>query len=116
MLFIARGQGHRLRQATTLVCFKDGYCSMDQLQAWIQAIEVARRQYDLGDNADLVDVLRSTLLATREALPGFVQSLVEAGWETGSDSMMFGSPSHLILGADEGLGDTRGDSEDKKSR
>lgn len=89
---------------------------MDQLQAWIQGIEVARRLGDLGDNADLADVLRSTLLATREALPGFVQSLVEAGWETGNDSMMFGSPSHLIMGIDGGLKGMRGDGEDKKER
>ncbi|KAH0834243.1 hypothetical protein J3R83DRAFT_11572 [Lanmaoa asiatica] len=75
---------------------------MDQLQAWIQAIEVTRRLCDLGDNADLVDVLRSTLLAIREVLPGFVHSLVEAGWETGNDSMMFGSPNHLNLGDRKG--------------
>ncbi|KAG8216319.1 hypothetical protein J3R82DRAFT_6386 [Butyriboletus roseoflavus] len=116
VLFIAGDQGHRFSQVTTLVCFKDGYYSMDQLQAWIQAVEVARRLCDLGDSADLVDVLRSTLLATRQALPGFVQSLTETGWQTGNDSMMFGSPSHLILEADEGLGDTRGDGEDKKHR
>lgn len=112
VLFIASGKGQGLCQVTTLVCFKDGYCSMDQLQAWIHAIEVARRLSDLGDNADPVDVLRSTLLATREALPGFVQSLVEAGWETGNDSMMFGSPNHLILGIE----DMRDDNEDKKQR
>jgi hypothetical protein len=114
VLFIASGKGQG--QVATLVCFKDGYCSMDQLQAWIHAIEVARRLPDLGDNADPVDVLRSTLLATREALPGFVQSLVEAGWETGNDSMMFGSPNNLILGIDKGLEDMRGDNEDKKQR
>lgn len=117
VLFIADAQGHHFRRVTILVCFKDGYCSMDQLQAWIQAIEVARRLCDLGNNADLVDILRSTLLATREALPGFVQSLVEAGWETGNDSMMFGSPGHSILRIDEGLKDMpRGDGEDKKER
>lgn len=112
VLFIAGG---RLRRITTLVCFKDGYSSMDQLQAWIQAIEVTRRLCDLRDNADLVDVLRSTLLATRDVLPDFVRSLVEAGWETGSDSMMFGSPNHLMLGLEEGLEDIR-DGEDKKKR
>ena len=114
VLFIAGGKGQG--QLTTLVCFKDGYCPMDQLQAWVHAIEVARRLRDLGDNADPVDVLRSTLLATREALPGFVQSLAEAGWETGNDSMMYGSPNHLILGIDKGLEVMRGDNEDKKHR
>ena len=117
VLFIVGGNGHGLRQITTSVCFKDGYSPMDQLQAWIHAIEVARRLCDLGENADPVDVLRSTLLATREALPRFVRSLVEAGWETGNESMMLGSPNHLILGIDKGLEDIHGDEDkDKKQR
>lgn len=117
MLFIVGGKkGHGSRRVNTAVCFKDGYRSMDQLQAWIHAIELARQLHSFGDDADPVDVLRSTLLATREALPGFIRSLVEAGWETGNDSMMFGSPNHLILGIDNGLEDMRGDNEDKKQR
>jgi len=116
MLFIAGGKGHGLHGINALVCFRDGYRPMDQLQAWIHAIEATRRLCGLGDDVDLVDVLRSTLLATREALPGFLQSLVEAGWETGDDLMMFGSPNHLILGTDQGLEDMRGDNEDKKQR
>ncbi|KAF8550345.1 DUF647-domain-containing protein [Imleria badia] len=115
VLFIVGGKGRGLRRITTSVCFKAGYSSMDQLQAWIHAIEVVRQLCVLGDNADPVDVLGSTLLATRAALPDFVRSLVEAGWETGNDSMMFGSPNHLILGIDKGLEDIRGD-EDKKQR
>lgn len=86
---------------------------MDQLQAWIHAIEVARRLYDLGDNVNQADVLRSTLLGIHDALPGFIQSLVAAGWETGDNSMMFGSPNHLILEVAEG---TCVNGEDKKER
>ena len=115
VLFIARGDGHGLPRVTTSACFKDGYRSIDQLQAWTHGIEVARRLFDLGDDADPVDVLRSTLMATREALPDFIQSLVEAGWETGNDSMMFGSPNHLILGIERGVEDLH-DDEDKKRR
>ncbi|KAG6370895.1 vitamin B6 photo-protection and homoeostasis-domain-containing protein [Boletus reticuloceps] len=116
VLFIVGGNDHGLRQGTIAVCFKDGYHSIDQLQAWIHAIEATRRLCDPEDDADLVDVLRSTLPATREAIPRFVQSLAEAGWETGNGSMMFGSPSHLILGIDKDQEDTRGDDEDKKQR
>lgn len=115
VLFIASCNGRSLRRGITSVCFKDGYHSKDQLQAWIHAIEVTRRLHDLGDDADTVDVLRSTLLAIRDALPGFVRALVEAGWETGDDSMMFGSPNHLILEIIEGPKDVRPD-EDKKKR
>ncbi|KAF8429451.1 vitamin B6 photo-protection and homoeostasis-domain-containing protein [Boletus edulis BED1] len=116
VLFIAGGNDHGLRQGTIAVCFKDGYHSIDQLQAWIHAIEATRRLCDPEDDADPVDVLRSTLPATRGAIPRFVQSLAEAGWETGNGSMMFGSPSHLILGIDQAQEDTRGDNEDKKQR
>ena len=116
VLFIAGGNDHGLRPVTISVSFKDGYRSMDQLQAWIHAIEVARRLHDRGDNADPAEVLRSTLSAIREALPGFVQSLVEAGWETGDDSMMFGSPNHLILEIDKVPKDIPIDDENKKKR
>lgn len=96
---------------------------MDQLQAWIHAIEVARRislLFHLGQSADLADVLRSTLQEARKILPDFIQSLAEAGWETKDDSMMFGSPAHLTLGImdqdyDQGL-DVHGDNADKKDR
>lgn len=113
VLFIAGGNGRGSRRVNVLVCFKDRYRSMDQLQAWIHAIEVARRLYDLGDNVNQADVLRSTLLGIHDALPGFIQSLVAAGWETGDNSMMFGSPNHLILEVAEG---TCVNGEDKKER
>ena len=116
VLLMVGGNGRSLRRATTSVCFKDGYRSIDQLQAWIHAIEVARWLCDRGDNADVADVLRSTLLAVREALPGFVRSLGAAGWETGDDSMMFGSPSHLILEINKVPRDKHVDGEDKKKR
>ncbi|KAF9226202.1 DUF647-domain-containing protein [Gyrodon lividus] len=103
VLFIADGRTRTSRPLTILACFKNGYHSMDQLQAWIHSIEAARYPTNPGDPAATADHLRSTLIATRKAMPHFVQSLADAGWETADDSMMLGSPNHLILGVDEDL-------------
>jgi len=125
-IFITCGNKRTMRRANTtaLVCFKDGYLPKDQLQAWIHAIEIARRislSSHLGHSADLADVLRSTLQEVRKMLPIFIQSLAEAGWETKDDSMMFASPAHLTLGImdqsdyDQGQ-NVHGDNADKKDR
>ncbi|KIJ15156.1 hypothetical protein PAXINDRAFT_169320 [Paxillus involutus ATCC 200175] len=101
VLFIADRRSRVSHPPTILVSFKSGYRSTDQLQAWVHSIEVARYLTNLGDPAGTADVLHSTLLATQKAIPHFVQSLTDAGWETADDSMMLGSPNHLISGVDK---------------
>ncbi|KIK90648.1 hypothetical protein PAXRUDRAFT_669649 [Paxillus rubicundulus Ve08.2h10] len=103
VLFIADRKGRIPHPPKILVSFKSGYRSTDQLQAWVHSIEVARYLTDRTDPTPTADALRSTLLATQKAIPHFVQSMIDAGWETADDSMMLGSPNHLILGVDKNL-------------
>ncbi|KAF9237788.1 DUF647-domain-containing protein, partial [Melanogaster broomeanus] len=113
VLFIAES-GPTSRAVTLLVCFKDGYRSMDQLQAWVHSIDAARSLTNLGNPSAAADILHSTLSAVHETMPRFIQSLADAGWETANDSMMFGSPNHLIMGVDKDLQDLEVDAREAK--
>ncbi|KIJ63068.1 hypothetical protein HYDPIDRAFT_113608 [Hydnomerulius pinastri MD-312] len=120
VLFLADRKRWQSRGPTIFVCFKDGYRPIDQLRAWVHSMEVAAVLNDphaAKDPATTYQVVHQAMALMREAMDGFVTCLVQAGWDTADDSMMFGSPTSLILGTDKDLQDAEiNDQEVKKDR
>ncbi|OJA08985.1 hypothetical protein AZE42_08059 [Rhizopogon vesiculosus] len=103
VLFIADRNGLWGRPGPgILVCFKEGYDSLDQLRAWLHALEIAATWSALPTSSPTASETENIVLETHETLrrqfSRFMQCLKEAGWNIEEDAMMMGSPGSVIMG------------------
>ncbi|KAH7925037.1 DUF647-domain-containing protein [Leucogyrophana mollusca] len=93
-------------------CFKKDYEPLDQLRAWVHALDVAELLAAVGGS---VDPDMDTLLIRRahervlEVFPGFIESLKVAGWVTSTEGLMLGSPQTVLVSVREGPQQDPGD-------
>jgi hypothetical protein len=81
------------------VSFKEGYGSLDQLRAWLHALEIAaiwsaRPSPSPSEIEDMVPSTRETL---RKEFSRFMECMKEAGWNIEEGAMMMGSPGSVIM-------------------
>ncbi|KAG1731112.1 DUF647-domain-containing protein [Suillus paluster] len=100
VLFVADRRSWGRRGASILVCFKEGYGSMNQLRAWLHALEIAAvwsarpTHPTASETEDIVFLAHETL---RKEFSRFMGCLKEAGWNIEEDAMMMGSPGSVIM-------------------
>jgi len=101
VLFMANSRSWGQRGPSILVCFKEGYDALDQLRAWLHALEIAAmwnaRQTcpTASEIEDIVFLAHETL---RKQFSRFTQCLVAAGWSAEEGTLMMGSPGSVIMG------------------
>lgn len=101
VLFVADRRSWGQQGPSILVCFKEGYTSLDQLRAWLHALEIAatwnaRPTYPTASETE--NIVLSTLETLKKLFSRFMECLMEAGWDIGAGAMMMGSPGTVIMG------------------
>ncbi|KAG1733976.1 vitamin B6 photo-protection and homoeostasis-domain-containing protein [Suillus lakei] len=100
VLFAAESQSWGQRGPCILVCFKEGYGSLDQLRAWLHALEIAAiwsTQPMRPTVSEIEDMVLSTHEMLRKEFSRFMGCLREAGWNIEEGAMMMGSPRSVIM-------------------
>ncbi|KAG2133335.1 DUF647-domain-containing protein [Suillus clintonianus] len=105
VIFVAEPRTWGRRGPSILVCFKEGYGSLDQLRAWLHALEIAAiwsaRAMRAGASASEVeDMVLSTRETLRKEFSRFLGCLKETGWNVEEGAMMMGSPGSVIMSSE----------------
>lgn len=100
VLFIADHKQWGQQEPSILVCFKDGYDALDQLRAWLSALEIAAtwNAHPSSTISEIENIVASAHEALKKQFPRFMQCLKEVGWNIEEGAMMMGSPGSVIMG------------------
>jgi len=85
-----------------LVSFNEGYDSLDQLRAWLHALEIAatwNARTTSPTASETEDIVLSTHDTIRKHFSRFMECLKGAGWDIEEGAMMMGSPGSVITSA-----------------
>lgn len=102
VLFVAEPGSWGQRGPCILVSFKEGYVSLDQLRAWLHALEVAAI-WSARPNpspSEIEDMVLSTRETLRKEFSHFIWYVKEAGWNVEEGAMMMGSPGSVIMSSE----------------
>ncbi|KAG2054344.1 hypothetical protein BDR06DRAFT_955320, partial [Suillus hirtellus] len=103
VLFVAESRSWGRRGPCILVSFKEGYGFLDQLRAWLHALEIAamwstrHMRPSVTSPSEMEDVVLSTHETLREEFSGFMRCMKEAGWNIEEGAMTMGSPGSVIM-------------------
>jgi hypothetical protein len=103
VLFVAESRSWGRGGPRILVSSKEGYGSLDQLRAWLHALEIAamwstrHMRPSVTSPSEIEDMVLSTHETLRKEFSGFVTCMNEARWNIDEDAMMMGSPGSVIL-------------------
>ncbi|KAG2039290.1 vitamin B6 photo-protection and homoeostasis-domain-containing protein [Suillus americanus] len=102
VIFVAELRSWGQRGPCILVSLKEGYGSLDQLRAWLHALEIAaiwsaRHMRPSPGPSEIEDMVLSTHETLRKELSRFMGCMKEAGWNIEEGAMMMGSPGSVIM-------------------
>lgn len=103
VLFVVESRSWGQRGPCILVSFKEGYGSLDQLRAWLHALEIAsmwstrHMRPSVTSPSEIEDIVLSTHETLRKEFSRFMVCMKEAGWNTEEGAMMMGSPGSVIM-------------------
>ena len=118
--------GHTLHGPVHLhIILKSGYTLIDQLKAWVHAVELCSMAAHKGDSTDKTDpqdgkalsLIHSSYERTVQHFPDFIARMRIAGWNTIDGALMPGSPKGVLMAVHNGMmtdGEDKG--EEKKVR
>jgi hypothetical protein len=89
------------------ICLKEGHTPMDQLKAWVHAIEVGRSYKQLPGSAssggdDIFRLLHTTYLMVDSMFPEFEYRLRVGRWDVDAGAMLTGTPRSVLVSVQEG--------------
>ncbi|KAG2359614.1 vitamin B6 photo-protection and homoeostasis-domain-containing protein [Suillus spraguei] len=102
VLFVAVPRSWGRRRPCILVSFKEGYGSLDQLRAWLHALEIAamwsaQHTRPNPSPSEIEDMVLSSHETLRKEFSRFMEYMKEAGWNVEEGAMMMGSPGSVIM-------------------
>lgn len=89
------------------ICLKEGYTPLDQLKAWVHAIEVGtaykKPPVSLQGDEDLAAALLRTAYQEVDRLfSTFVERLRDGRWDIDAGAMLTGTPRSILMSVREG--------------
>ncbi|KAG2066874.1 DUF647-domain-containing protein [Suillus decipiens] len=102
VLFVAEPRSWGRCRPCILVSFKEGYGSLDQLRAWLHALEIAamwssQHMRPSPNPSEIEDMILSSHETLRKEFYRFMGYMKEAGWNIEEGAMMMGSPGSVIM-------------------
>lgn len=95
------------------ICLKAGHTPLDQLKAWVHALEVGR-EYVSTTTDDPVSLIASTNQDLEYHFASFIEHMRGLGWDVEEGALMTGTTGAVLVSVDDedGAGDV--DLEEKK--
>jgi len=79
------------------VVFKHGYTPLDQLKAWVHAVEVGMKmRQGSGRSEKDSDIIRMAYTRVQEHFSAFIERLRERGWDVSAGILVAGTPKVLV--------------------